>query len=84
MNQLATITSKNQLTLPAALFRKAGFRIGQKVIVTEENGSLNIIPAERLIEELGGILKPIKKWKGKSNEDIIEQSKMEYFRKLPR
>ena len=84
MNQMATITSKKQLTLPVELFRKVGFKIGQKVIVSEENGSLKITSAESIIEELGGILKPIKKWKGKSTEDIIEQAKMEYFRKLPR
>lgn len=81
---MATITSKKQLTLPVELFRKVGFKIGQKVIVSEENGSLKITSAESIIEELGGILKPIKKWKGKSTEDIIEQAKMEYFRKLPR
>lgn len=80
MNQLATITSKKQLTLPAALFRKAGLRIGQKVIVSEENGRLILTPAERLVEELAGSVPMPKKWKGKNIDAIVEQAKDEYFK----
>ncbi len=79
MNQLATITSKQQLTLPVGLFRKAGFKIGQKVIVSEENGRLILTPAEKLVEELAGSLAMPKKWKGKSLDQIIEESAEEYF-----
>ena len=32
--QIATITSKNQLTLPVDIVRKIGLKIGQKVIVS--------------------------------------------------
>ena len=80
MNQLATITSKQQLTLPVGLFRKAGFKIGQKVIVSEENGRLVLTPAELLVEELAGSLAMPKKWKGKNLDQIIEESAEEYFR----
>lgn len=80
MTQMATITSKKQLTLPAELFRKAGLRIGQKVIVSEENGRLILTPAERLVEELAGSLAMPKKWVGKSLDKIIEESAEEYFR----
>ncbi len=79
MNQLATITSKQQLTLPVGLFRKAGFKIGQKVIVSEENGRLILTPAEKLVEELAGSVPVPKKWKGKDIDQIIEQAKDEYF-----
>ena len=54
MSYMATITSKKQLTLPAELFRKVGFRVGQKVIVSEENGQLMLSSAEKLVEELAG------------------------------
>ncbi|MCL5675708.1 MAG: AbrB/MazE/SpoVT family DNA-binding domain-containing protein [Patescibacteria group bacterium] len=81
MNYLATITSKNQLTLPIVLFKKAGFRVGQKISVSEESGRLVLTPAEMLIEELAGSLKMPKKWKGKSLDRIIEESKKEYFKK---
>lgn len=80
MTQMATITSKKQLTLPAELFRKAGLRVGQKVIVSEENGRLVLTPAEKLVEELAGFLSMPKKWKGKSLNRIIEESTEEYFR----
>lgn len=79
MNQLATITSKQQVTLPVALFRKAGFKIGQKVIVSEENGRLILTPAEKLVEELAGSVPVPKKWKSKDIDQIIEQAKDEYF-----
>ena len=77
--QIATITSKNQLTLPVDIVRKIGLKIGQKVIVSEEGGKVVITPAEDLVEELAGSLKMPKKWKGRSMEEIIEKSKREYF-----
>lgn len=81
MTQMATITSKRQLTLPANIFEKAGLKIGQKVAVREENGSLIIVPPEKLLEELDGILTMPKKWEGKDLDEIIEESVMEYFKK---
>ena len=76
---MATITSKKQLTLPSALFKMAGFKIGQKVIVTEENGSLRITPAEKVVEELAGSLPMPKRWHGKSLRWIKENAIKEYF-----
>ncbi|MDO8498587.1 MAG: AbrB/MazE/SpoVT family DNA-binding domain-containing protein [bacterium] len=67
MTQIATITSKKQLTLPAELFRKAGFRIGQKLVVSEENGRLILTPAEKLVEEFGGSVSMPKRWMLKTN-----------------
>ena len=80
MNQVATITSKKQLTIPVAIFNKIGLKIGQKVLVSEDNGHLLITPAEKLVEELAGILTMPKKWKDKTIDQIIEDSKKEYFR----
>ena len=80
MNQVATITSKKQLTIPVAIFNKIGLRIGQKVLVSEDNGRLLVTPAEKLVEELAGILTMPKKWKSKTLDQVIEDSKMEYFR----
>lgn len=80
MSQMATITSKRQLTIPSKLFNKAGLQIGQKVIISEENGSLKMIPAERLVEELAGSVPIPKKWEGKSITWIKENAIKEYFR----
>lgn len=79
MPQIATITSKKQLTIPAEVFRKAGLEIGQRVIVSEENGSLKITPAERLVEQLAGSVPIPKKWQGKSLKWIKENAIKEYF-----
>ncbi|KKS14084.1 hypothetical protein A2617_01345 [Candidatus Daviesbacteria bacterium RIFOXYD1_FULL_41_10] len=79
MIHMATITSKKQFTIPAGLFRKAGLNIGQKVIVSEEDGRLVLTPAEKLVEELAGSVPMPKKWKGKNSNQIIEQAKNEYF-----
>lgn len=80
MNQLATITSKKQLTLPSGIFQKAQLKEGQKVLVTEENGRIIITPSEKLIEDLADSITPPKKWEGKTPDQIIEESKKEYFR----
>lgn len=81
MNQIATITSKRQLTIPSHLFKKANFSEGDKVLVREENGELRIKKMRDLVEELGGSLKLPKKWKGKDIDQIIEEAKYEYFKK---
>ncbi len=81
MNQIATVTSKKQLTLPSAIFKKAGFKIGQKVMVSEENGRLLITPAEVLVEEFAGPVPVPKKGKGKDAREIVNEAKSEYFQK---
>jgi len=80
MTQMATITSKKQLTIPVAIFKKAGLRIGQKVLVSEENGSLKITSAERLVEELAGSLPMPKEWEGRDLDEMIEEAKAQHFR----
>lgn len=80
MIQTATITSKKQLTIPSAIFKKANLKNGQKVSVTEQNGSLIITPVEKIIEELAGSIKLPDKWKGKEVDEIIEEAKDEYFK----
>lgn len=79
MNQMTTITSKKQLTLPAALFRKLGLKEGQKVMVSEENGRLVLTPAEAIVEELAGSITPLTNWHGKNMDQIVEESKQDYF-----
>lgn len=80
MTQMATITSKKQLTIPAAIFREAGFSIGERVLVSEENGRVVITSAEKLVEELAGSVPVPKKWKGKDADQIINEARDEYFR----
>lgn len=80
MTQLATITSKKQLTLPSAVFKKAGLRIGQKVIVSEEDGQLLITSAEKLVEKLAGSVSVPARLRGQDIDKAVELSKERYFK----
>lgn len=80
MSKVATVTSKKQLTLPSEIFSKAGLKVGQKVLVSEENGRVIITPTEKLVNELAGSVSIPEKWKGKSTQDIIELARNEYYR----
>lgn len=81
MNYLATITSKRQFTIPVAIFEELNLQVGQKVIVSEEDGSIKITSALALLDKLAGSVKVPKKYKGMDIDEMIEKAKREYFRK---
>lgn len=81
MNQLATITSKKQLTIPSFIFRNQRLSVGQKVVVSETAEGILITPADQLVEELAGSLNMPKKWQGKNLDTIISEAKTAYFKK---
>lgn len=81
MNYLATITSKRQFTIPAAIFKELNFQEGEKVIVSEEDGSMKITSALALLDKLGGCVKVPKKYRGVPIDKMIEMAKREYFKK---
>ena len=81
MSQIATITSKMQLTIPSAISKKLGLKAGQKVFVSDKKGQAIITPLTSVIEELAGSLTVPKKWEGKSIDEIIKEAKSEYFQK---
>lgn len=80
MQGTATITSKRQLTIPAGIFKKAGLREKQKVIVREERGILRIEPAVRAVERLAASVPVPKRFRGMQPEEIIRTSKEEYWK----
>lgn len=81
MQQIATITSKRQLTIPAGVFKKAGLGKGQKVLVREERGILRIEPAMLAVERLAGSVSVPRRFRGMRPEEIIKASKEEYFKR---
>ena len=81
MLQVATITSKMQLTLPVSIARKIGLKSGQKVAVSEKEGKITLTPIRSLIEELAGSVTVPSKLKGKSVDGIIHIAKSEHFSK---
>lgn len=81
MNQIATITSKRQFTIPVLIYDKIGLKQGQKVIVSLENNIIKIEPAINYVNQLAGSLTIPKQYKNIPLEDIIEKSKLNHFSK---
>lgn len=79
MNKTATITGKRQITIPIKLFKAAGLNKNKKVLVSEKHGEIVITPLVAKVEKLAGSLKMPQGWKGKDLDQIIEESKAEYF-----
>ncbi len=80
LHDMATITSKRQLTIPAKIFRKLGLQEGEKVRVSEENGSIRITSYLKLLDKLAGSVKVPQRFKGLTVDQMTEKAKNEYFR----
>ena len=48
MVEVATVTSKGQVTLPASIRKKLGLRKGSKLIFLEEEEGIRLVPGEDL------------------------------------
>ena len=79
MKQLATITSKRQLTIPVAIFDRMRFKKGERVLVFQRKETIVIRPVKNLVEELAGTISLPKRFKSFSLEKIIQRAKEEYF-----
>ncbi|OGI32796.1 MAG: hypothetical protein A2420_01210 [Candidatus Moranbacteria bacterium RIFOXYC1_FULL_44_13] len=79
MTYLGTITSKRQLTLPVALFLKLGLVEGQRVVIGEEEGVIQIRPASFLVEELAGSLTPPKSLLAVDVDEAIRLGRERHF-----
>ena len=79
MMQVATITSKRQLTIPVNMFKAVGFEVGQKVIVTKLDDALKIERPLNLLSKLAGSVTLPKHLKGVNLEKVIKKAKRERF-----
>jgi len=79
MTQMATITSKRQLTIPASMFDKLNWKEGQKVIISTEGKDLKISTAIDLVNRLAGSVKLPARFKGVSIDEIIRKARKEHF-----
>lgn len=80
MQQIATITSKRQLTIPAEIFRRLNLDGVRKVAIKEEDGVIKIEPIFKLINELAGSVKVPRRFKNLSVTEIKRKAKREYFK----
>lgn len=79
MYQVATITSKRQLTIPADMYRKMNFDKRQKVILFLDADGMRVQPAEQLVEQLAGSLTVPAAYRGKDVTTIIARAKRAYL-----
>lgn len=79
MNGMATITSKRQFTIPVEIFKRAKLRIGDKVLIQEQNGVVKIEAAAVAIERLAGSLEVPKQFRGKSYDELQELAIKDYY-----
>lgn len=79
MQHIATITSKRQLTIPARLFRALSLQEGQKVILSQQDGTLILKPALETIERLAGSVQIPSRYQSLDLEEIIRRAKKEYY-----
>ncbi|MBI4252655.1 AbrB/MazE/SpoVT family DNA-binding domain-containing protein [Candidatus Uhrbacteria bacterium] len=81
MAQTATITDKRQFTIPVEVYRKVGFREGEKVIVTNRGNKMIVEPAEKIISRIAGSVKLPRRFHGMSIDGMIRKAKDEHFSK---
>lgn len=72
---ITTLTSKGQLTLPASVRRKLKLRPGDKLdCVVRDDGRIEMIPMQRSIRDLRGILpRPTRRVSLKEMDDAIRR-----------
>lgn len=74
MAYTATLTGKQQLTVPAELFRRLNWKIGQKVVIFQNGNSLSVTAALDLIDRLAGSVPLPKRFKGLAIDQIVDQA----------
>lgn len=81
MYQVATITDKRQLTIPADMYRMLGFEKGQKVIVSIEADAIKIESTVDLVDRLAGSISVPAEYRGKDVDAMIADAKRKYVQK---
>lgn len=81
MNYIATITSKRQFTIPAALFKEANLKSNQRVLIklVSADGVLRVEPMRRIVDQLAGSVKVPSQYKGMDIDEMIRKAKLKYF-----
>lgn len=80
MTYTATITSKRQLTIPSILFKKVGLSVGDKVLIKEISGKLEIKSALSLVKKLSGSVAIPNSKKNIDLDEAISKAKENYFK----
>ena len=80
MMQMATITSKRQLTIPASIFKRVGFSEGDRVLIEETTEGLLIRSSLQSVTELAGSVSIPKHLKNLDLDEVILLAKSRQFK----
>lgn len=69
-----TITSKNQITLPAAIVRKMKLEKTRRLRITEKKGKLELTPEPSLQERLEKFWKTLPPFEGTKTEEELKRA----------
>lgn len=78
MQKISTISSKRQLTIPSQIFRAAGLKEGQKVLIEHKAGAVFVKPLHDVVNRLAGSVNVPSRFRSLSIEEIIRRAKKEY------
>ncbi|KKU88504.1 hypothetical protein A3A64_03530 [Candidatus Gottesmanbacteria bacterium RIFCSPLOWO2_01_FULL_48_11] len=79
MYQVATITDKRQLTIPADMYRRLGFEKGQKVVLSMEADAIRIESAVDLVNRLAGSVPVPTAYRGRDVDTMIADAKRRHI-----
>ena len=79
MMQTVSITSKRQLTIPAALYREMSLRQGQKLLASYSDNRLILTPAETILNQLAGSVNVPPHLKNINLNKAVELAKIHHF-----
>ncbi len=71
--QTSTMTTKGQITIPAAMRKRLGLRRGDEVAFTIEDNKVVITPVQKDLEAAFGMVKATRSVSLKNMEKVIRQ-----------
>lgn len=81
MLQTVKISSKRQITIPVDIFNYLALNEGDRLIVNIDEGKIVMEKSQKLLDDMAGSLYIPNKYKNKTLDFIIRDSKQEYFTK---
>ncbi|MDQ3098222.1 MAG: AbrB/MazE/SpoVT family DNA-binding domain-containing protein [bacterium] len=79
MQDTAKISSKRQITIPAKVFNLLRLKEGDELSISVEKNQMIMEKAQSYLDSVAGSLPLPEKYKNKSLEMILAESKSEYF-----
>ena len=80
MTYTATVTSKNQITLPSKLYKKLGLTKGSKITFIDEGKKITVTAQKSIIDNLANSIRIPNYLNNAIIKTAIEKGKSSYFK----